>query len=151
MAIKVEVIGINQVMRVFEGMSPTLIDRTRRQIVKSGLMIETDAKRRAPSDTGRLRSSIQTEIREGGFEAIVFADAIYAAAVEKGSKPHFPPTSALEGWARRHGMEGLEFLIARAISKRGTPPRPFLFPAWETERPDFISEMKAIAKSLERG
>lgn len=149
--IRINIIGLNGAIEVFDNIPTITINKIKRQIVKSALKIETDAKRKAPSDTGRLRSSIQTKISLGGFSADVFSDANYAMAVEKGSRPHFPPVTALEGWARRHGMEGMEFLIARAIAKKGTKPQPFLFPAWEAERPEFINEIKNILRSLERG
>lgn len=150
MAVNVTIKGLDNAIRIFNKIPLKLERDIRNQVIKSAFKIETDAKRRAASDTGRLRSSIQTEIRKAGFEAIIFSDANYAAAIEKGTRPHFPPPTALEGWARRHGMRGLEFMIARTIARRGTPPRPFLYPAWETERPDFIYAMKKIAKSLER-
>lgn len=119
----------------------------RDQISKSAFNIETDAKRRAPSDTGRLRSSIQTEIRSAGFEAVIFSDVNYALPVEEGAKAHFPPPSALSGWARRHGLVGLEFIIARSIARRGLPPRPFLKPAADAEKEDF---MRGIRRALRR-
>lgn len=150
--IRINIIGLNGAIEVFDNIPTITINKIKRQIVKSALKIETDAKRKAPSDTGRLKGiSIQTKISLGGFSADVFSDANYAMAVEKGSRPHFPPVTALEGWARRHGMEDMEFLIARAIAKKGTKPQPFLFPAWEAERPEFINEIKNILRSLERG
>jgi hypothetical protein len=77
----------------------------------------------------------------------------YAAAVENGSKPHFPPVAAIQKWVHLKQIAGTysvksgkrtgakmsqerqdraaAFLIARAISKRGTRPQPFLIPAWQ--------------------
>lgn len=149
--ISVEVIGIDKAIRKFEDLNQQALDGVKQSVISSAFRIETDAKRRAPSDTGRLRSSIQTEIRKNGFEAVVFTDVSYGPPVEEGARPHFPPPNALTGWANRHGLNGLEFVIARAIARRGLPPRPFLFPAWDKERPDFINSIRAVARGLERG
>jgi hypothetical protein len=55
------------------------------------------------------------------------ADA-YAAAVETGTAPHFPPSEALLLWVKKKlgvsndkDAKAVAFLVARAISKRGTP------------------------------
>jgi hypothetical protein len=52
---------------------------------------------------------------------------VYAAAVEEGTRPHMPPSSALLLWVKQklHVSEekqamSIAFLIARAIAKRGT-------------------------------
>lgn len=148
--VTVEVIGADETKRMFYQLSDLENTKIIQQISKSALKIETDAKRRAPSDVGKLRASIQTRLKRAGFEAEIYSDAAYAAPTENGAKPHFPPPSALEGWAKRHGMAGMEYIIARAISRRGLPARPFLYPAWETERPDFINGLKTILRDMEK-
>lgn len=51
----------------------------------------------------------------------------YAVPVELGSRPHFPPVQPLADWAQyRLGLspaeaKGVGFVIARKISKKGTP------------------------------
>lgn len=147
--VTVEVIGIDGAIKKFQEISDKFQDDLKVAVIGSAFKIETDAKRRAPSDTGRLRSSIQTEIRKAGFEAVVFSDVNYAEAVEVGTKPHFPPPGALAGWARRHGMSGKEYLIARAISRRGTQAQPFMRPAYEHEKDNFINTIKNIARNIE--
>ena len=80
--------------------------------------------------------------------------APYAAAVHEGSRPHFPPSQALELWVRRvlgvspKDAPGVAFVIARAISKRGTPSpghdhRKFL------ERP-FLEHAGRLSATLAR-
>lgn len=149
--ITIQVIGTDKAVKTFEKLDKKAIDGVKQSVIGSAFKIETEAKRKAPSDTGRLRSSIQTEIRKNGFEAVIFTDVEYALPVEEGTVPHFPPPNALSGWANRHGLNGLEFIIARAIARRGLPPRPFLFPSWDNERPNFINSIKAVARRLERG
>jgi HK97 gp10 family phage protein len=90
------------------------------------LIIQRSAKQNAPVDTGRLRSSIVPEIRarERSVTGIVGSNVMYAPYVEFGTRPHWPPRSALEVWARRHGTTA--YLVARAISRRGTKAVRFL-------------------------
>lgn len=77
--------------------------------MRSGaLLVEADAKRRAPFKTGTLRRSIHTEVEagEGKAEASVGTDVIYAARLE-------------------FGFEGKDKL-GREYHQ---PPRPYLRPA----------------------
>lgn len=92
----------------------------------STLYVQRDAKINAPVDTGRLRASITPDIRSFGdrIEGVVGSNVVYAPYVELGTKPHFPPLAALATWARRHGRTA--FVVARAISQRGTKAREFL-------------------------
>ena len=148
---KIEIVGIDEAIQTFRRINDESANGIQKQIVKSGLIIETNAKKAAPSDTGRLRSSIQTEIKNNGFTAQVFTDVNYAPFVEYGTRAHFPPPNALKGWARRHNMPGMEFIIARSINRRGTKARPFLFPAFEKEKQPFINGISKILKGMERG
>lgn len=77
-------------------------------------------------DLGELVSGIyyKTTVTPSGMETVVRpsdkADE-YAIFVERGTKPHFPPIAALQGWADRHGIPA--FLVARKIARDGTEPR----------------------------
>jgi hypothetical protein len=109
-----------------------------RFLLKLALKVETAAKREAPVDTGRLRSSItHTLVREGkNLVAYVGSSVAYAIFVEKGRAPGTaPPSDSLAGWASRHGMAGNEFAIAQAIGARGIKPRPFLQTALKAAKP----------------
>lgn len=98
---------------------------------KAAVLVSTDAKQLVPVDTGRLRSSITPDVRQEGFNVlgVVGSNVLYAPYMETGTRPHWPPTSALEVWARRHGVDA--FLVARAISKRGTKGHRYLQGAFE--------------------
>lgn len=114
----------------------------RKLLQKSAFEVEKEAKKRAPVDTGLLRSSITTSIdfRPVPTFASVGTNVHYAPYMEFGTgllaegEPakggrHYPPASALDRWATRHGFpeEGGGFLVARAIGRRGgLEPRRYL-------------------------
>lgn len=122
-------------------------------ISATALGIAADAKRDAPTDTGRTRSSIQSAFYAGGLSAEVFVGAESGLYVDRGTgifnldgprAPYFPPSSALTGWARRHGLQGMEWIIARSIFFRGgIKPRPFFTPAVEAWTPKYVAGLEA--------
>ncbi len=102
--------------------------------------------------TGTLAQSIQPgqiTVTDDNVEAVVEANAEYASFVEWGTRPHFPPVDALKDWAAKFlGDPRLAFLIARAISRRGTVPRNFMGQALLQNMPVFRD---AIAAAVQRG
>lgn len=79
--------------------------------------------------TGRLSGSITTvrAERDGVPVVLVGTNVEYARFVHNGTLPHWPPRSAMAAWlAAKGGDPRNAFLVARAISRRGTPPKPFL-------------------------
>ncbi len=86
-----------------------------------------------PVDQGMLKKSLHTE--NEFLHKEVVADSPYAAYVEFGTSPHFPPPDALIGWAKRTmGLKDDEakkvgWAIARKIAREGTPSQPFMKPA----------------------
>src|SRR3990172_4036209 len=93
---------------------------------------------RSGGPLGELARSVTREVIPGEERAVgrVFlgspADQ-YGLFVEVGTRPHFPPPAAIEGWVRRRlGVTNdrqareLAFLIGRKIARTGTPGR-FLF------------------------
>lgn len=108
---------------------------------KAALVVERGAKVYAPTDTGRLRASIASEVRVEGIggktvTGVVGSNVVYAAAQELGARAHFPPPGVLDAWARRHGMNAL--LVARAISRRGMKGKHFLDRAFRESKPVII-------------
>ena len=113
---------------------------------RGAIFIQSRAKEKAPVDTNRLRGSIGIE-RPSDRMRIIGANTEYAEYVEKGTSPHFPPPSALAGWAGKRGMD--PFLVARAISRRGTKPQPYMQPAAEAAEPFVKSLVPVLAAELE--
>lgn len=82
--------------------------------------LEAQVKPLTPADLGALKNSYGSEVKAiaGGVQGIMGSNSNYGAFVEYGTKPHWPPISAIEPWAQRHNIPA--FLVARAIAKRGT-------------------------------
>ena len=125
--IEVEIRGLEEAQRkaeqlVVEMFGPPMLEAMR----DSALYVERDAKRYAPVDTGRLRASITPSIRSDatGVQGVIGSNVVYAPYMELGTRPHWPPISALETWARRHNTSA--FVVARAIAMRGTKARRYL-------------------------
>lgn len=138
------------------------------------LLIEGDARRRAPQDTRRLTDSITHTInqqigtgRVSRIEGRVGPSVRYGAVMEFGRQrgAKMPPVDALMGWVRRHwsptagasrrinaarfagrqrnvewqraGQDQLRsraFALAVAIKRRGIRRRPYMRPAFTSNR-----------------
>ena len=150
----VEITGVQQTQkgltRTAQALSgPPIVQAMR----DSTMLITAEAKRGAPVDTGRLRASITPEVRPGNpIEGVVGSNVDYAPYMELGTKPHWPPWgpgTPLAIWARRHGISA--YLVARAISKKGTKARRFLQLAYENnQRRIFAIFDKAVGSIIER-
>ena len=97
------------------------VDRTR-------IDVQNEARRRAPVDTGRLRSSIVSRAEGSGRSLgyMVGTNVNYAAAVEYGTSPHVikPTTKKALYWP------GAAHPVAQ-VNHPGTAAKPFLRPAIE--------------------
>jgi len=109
----------------------------------STLLVDRDAKKnligyQSPTvggvDTGRLRASITPQVTVEGetVRGVVGSNVKYAPYVEFDTSPHWPPLAALEVWARRHHTSA--FIVARAISRRGTYGKHFLQNAFDANK-----------------
>jgi HK97 gp10 family phage protein len=110
--LKLDEAQLRRALNNIDKYSKEVQDGVAKQIAKSTLTIESNAKRNAPVDTGRLRSSIASEITRtrGG----VGVGVKYATFIEFGT-----------------------YKMAA---------KPFLFPAWNMERPKFIESLRIILK-----
>lgn len=124
-----------------------------RRIVIAG---QTLSRGLAPVDTGRLRDSITGRVTAvGGDVRGSWGTSLpYAEAVEEGRRAGapMPPQGALLGWMGRHGIEAsLEFVVRRAIGRRGTKARWFLRDAKERVAPVVERELSAgLGRALDR-
>lgn len=93
---------------------------------RAAFHLQGGARKKVPVDTGRLKNSIGIEspvirLRRVGTKVS------YGPPVEFGTGPHMPPAGALDGWARRKGLD--PNAVAERISIRGTKKHPYMQPA----------------------
>lgn len=96
--------------------------------------------RNAKGNVAKAFSNLVNSIRAERIEAMhyqVSEGMNYGRAVEEGSAPHFPNPDNLRPWVERvlglhdKAARDAAFLIARAISRRGTRAQPYMQPAAE--------------------
>lgn len=117
---------------------------TRGFIARHTFELQREIQRLAPVDTGIHRRGIVTSFSPAGLSGRVESTSGYGRWLEEGTDPHFPPVAPLEEWARRHGMPGMGFAIARAIAERGTPAQPHFRPAIRRQEPRFRAEARQL-------
>ena len=172
MSIKVQ--GLDEAIKALSKYGEEVTRDTAKAMNTTMLAVQSKAKLsvrgNGTSNTGRLLSSIKTiEANEGDLVAITYSDVNYAPYVEFGTKTKVDVPNGLESyaaqfrgnggsfeqlvqnisaWAKNRGIpqENVKF-IAMKIARFGVKAQPFLFPAWESERPKFL---KAISKVIKR-
>lgn len=115
----------------------------------------SDARALTPVDTGELRDSLKARVEGRGVDTrmTVFSPLRRAIFSEKGTRPHFPPIGALQGWAVRHGFpaKGGAFLVARSIAQKGTPAFEFMKGAFEKNNEKIVRRIiKAVRDILRK-
>jgi HK97 gp10 family phage protein len=120
---KVNVSGIKELQRALGSYSKTKTEELRDAVNESALNVDRGAKKRVPVDTGRLRSSIH---------------AVPANSFDSQTQTK---TGDLEGAVVTNVeyAEKVEFGIRQAA-------QPYMFPAYEEERPEFVKNVKRILK-----
>jgi len=161
MDVEIRVDGLDELREKFAQFDEVAVVEIRRAM---GVAVETVgklARAKAPVNLGHLRASITTKVTSGALvnqvQGIVGAYQPYARVVEEGADPHWPNMANLHYWVvRKLGLRGSEaqvatFLIARAISRGGLRPQPYMRPALEEAKPKIKSEFEqAVARILEK-
>ncbi len=103
-------------------------DDVRRAVERTRIDVQNEARRRAPVDTGRLRSSIVSRVEGSGRQVgyVIGTNVNYAADVEYGTAPHVikPTKKKALYWP------GAAHPVA-SVNHPGTAAQPFLRPAIE--------------------
>lgn len=147
MKVKVELKGADEIQKEILRMAKQQRIDVRKETYATGLDIQREAKEKLKSskawDLGNLANSIMVDMVSGGEICEVGPEAPYGPYVEYGTKPHFPPPDALEGWAKRHGFKSA-WPICKAISERGIKARPYLHPAYEKVVKRYLLRLKKM-------
>jgi HK97 gp10 family phage protein len=171
--IKVKVSGLGKAIRDIKKWEDDRKRGIRNAFNGAAIDVERNAKQRAPVDNNRLRSDIQREVEVADNGAVVSARVLntvkYAPYVEFGtrSSASIPPEladvaaqfrgptgrpfsellEAIELWASRKGLPPESaYPIAIKIVRTGFDAQPYLFPAWEVERPKLIRELTEVLR-----
>ena len=123
-----------------------------REIITTGYEIETEAKRNVPVDTGRLRGSINTEVKSK--EIKIGAYVNYASDVEFGRTPgSYAPPKELEGWVKRKlkkkgdDIPNTAYNVSKSIYENGVKAQPFLYPAFKIKTHDLLKRLLKIIEN----
>ena len=144
---------VTAMARTYQNGERIVRDEMTRGVERSVIQIEADAKRLVPTDTHTLQRSLThaVETRGGTVEGRAGTNLQYARVVEEGRSAGaaMPPQGALLGWMRRHGIDPeAEFVVRRAIGRRGTRPQPYLKPALDKNRAAIGREMDAVLRRI---
>jgi HK97 gp10 family phage protein len=155
MNLDINITGMNELKAYMKRFKLSINARVKSAVTKSMYLIEKDAKKLAPVNTGRMRASISKEIeyiKNASIKARVGTNVGYGYHVECGRPPgSFPPVFAMQKWVAQKGLlyagtkkkirantisgyndvRNLEFLISRNIARHGIKAKPFMKPAME--------------------
>jgi HK97 gp10 family phage protein len=172
-----DITNISEVLGKLQAFDKKVQQDVKDEVNASALNIQSGAKRLAPVNMGQLRNSIylKEQSLDKGFVFTVGSNASYAPYVEfgTGGKVSIPAgfedlassfkgkkegkfkdmVEALTLWVRRKGIGGgndksIAYAIAISILKKGMRPQPFLIPAFETEKPKMISNIKKAIENV---
>jgi hypothetical protein len=102
--------------------------------------------------SGELYESMIIEVKDQGLRIFVGSTSHYAPYVEYGTRPHFPPVSAIREWCRLKGIpESAAYPIARKIAERGTPEQPFFAPAVQIARGRHLKRLRDLVTAAING
>ena len=100
-----------------------------------------------PTQTGRLQSSISTEVRGNdlNMKGVVGTPTLYALPMETGAAPHFPPARPIILWVQRIqwnfqnikqtlSINQMAFLVCRSISEKGLEARSMFNNGFENSK-----------------
>ncbi len=134
----IRVTGIQQALKALEDYKDTKTERLEEATQQATIDVQRDAKKNAPVDTGRLRSSIHRT--SNNLNGTVFTNVEYAPYIEFGTGSMVDVPEGLEDYAMQFKGEG-----KRQVNM---PSQPFLFPAWEKHRAEYIRKVKKILSSI---
>lgn len=148
-SVSVQIVGLEK-LQAGVARGPAVLAREVRTAMEAGsLLIEGTARSLAPKDTDRLAGSITHVIGGGGvsLQSRIGPSVSWGIYVEQGRRPgKQPPIAAIEGWARRHGVN--PYVLARSIGRKGTRKHPFMEPAFTQNSGRVIALFEALGAKV---
>jgi HK97 gp10 family phage protein len=165
--------GLDQMIAALGKISQKIEKEVIGEFAASAIKIQSDAKKNAPVNLGKLRQSIylESDIKGKTLKYIVGSSMSYAPYIEfgTGGKVSIPSgygtfagqfkgksggkfmdlLKALTEWVNKKGIGGgknksVAYAIALSILRKGIRPQPFLLPAFENEKKNLKKRIKDI-------
>jgi len=153
MKVRVAIYGQKDIKQALESASTKSIAGVKLQTKKSSFRIQRSAKSSVSVNIGHLRDTIDSLPINNWLGGKIGTNTDYAEYIEHGTGPaaghqrYFPPPGSLIYWMKRKGIpENLEYVIRRSIFLKGTKPKPFLYPAFRAEKPQYIIGLEKALK-----
>lgn len=136
--------GLESLGEKIQQLKPAALKKLDDAVFLAANRVRTEAIKRVPVDTARLKKSIQIKRELSKPQTVEVGTPVnYAVHVEYGTAPHNVSSKALAGWVRRHRLpKGVAYAIANTIKKRGTAAQPFLTPALEATQEQVQTDIK---------
>lgn len=150
--ITIEVVGLERITKRLDELKPVLDENLFDAFEQTAQEIRDRARSLAPvGATGNLRRRTRVVPQRPRLTVRV-RFAPHAHLVERGRQPgRMPPAARLEAWAKLRGLEGKEYVLARAIAAKGTRAHPFVSPALVGARAALNGRVeRAIRQTLDR-
>lgn len=160
MGVEAEIQGLDDVLAMLENLEAESIIKAARKGLQDGLQdIRSEAQMLCPVDTGQLRNSIKTRTKIKGGELVgeVYTAAEHARYVELGTGPRgeanhagIDPeiaakvTYSPKGWTYKDKN-------GEYRGTRGMPARPFLYPAFKSQKGNAYRKMARAVIRAARG
>ncbi len=138
--VSLRVEGLDKAIRELQNFPKKKAAEIVQELDRTTLAIESQAKRNLTDngsvDTGRLRASIVRQAT-GEYSRTVGTNVEYAPGVEFGTAPHLIVPKRAKALKTPFGF-------FKKVKHPGSRPKPFLFPAAESQRAQFIANMTVI-------
>ena len=138
--IKIDSSDLNKFSVILRELPDEIKNDVRKVVKNSAFNIERNAKSSVNVKTGHLRRSISTKM--GDMEATIHTSNLkYAPMVEFGTRPHIiraKNKKALYWKGASHPV--------KQVSHPGSKAKPYLIPAFEKEKDQFLEKLKEVIK-----
>lgn len=134
-----KITGLNETIRELNKFKELGVEAIKANIEVASYNMQHEAMQRVPVDQSQLINSIKPRIKDNGLTAVLIATAPHAAYQEFGTGGRVSIPKGMEELARQFKGRGLRNV--------NLAPQPFMFPAWDRERKQFVIRLQ---KELDR-
>lgn len=134
-----KITGLNETIKELNKFKELGVEAIKANIEASGYIMQNDAMQRVPVDLGQLKNSIRIDFKDNGLTVVMVATAPHAPFQEFGTGGRVSIPKGMEELARQFKGRGLRNV--------NLAPQPFMFPAWDKERKQFVIRLQ---KELDR-